>query len=61
MNTRMFWTPGGWWFGGGSDLNPMIEDAADTAFFHAALQARLRRARSRRTTRGSRPGPTSTS
>ncbi len=34
MNTRMFWTPGGWWFGGGSDLNPMIEDADDTAFFH---------------------------
>ena len=27
MNTRMFWTPGGWWFGGGADLNPMIEDA----------------------------------
>jgi coproporphyrinogen III oxidase len=38
MNTRMFWTPGGWWFGGGADLNPMREDVADTAFFHAALQ-----------------------
>jgi coproporphyrinogen III oxidase len=38
MNTRMFWTPGGWWFGGGSDLNPMIEDAEDTAFFHARLR-----------------------
>ncbi len=25
MNTRMFWTPGAWWFGGGSDLNPCIE------------------------------------
>ncbi len=25
MNTRMFWTPGAWWFGGGSDLNPAIE------------------------------------
>jgi coproporphyrinogen III oxidase len=37
MNTRMFWTPGGWWFGGGADLNPMIEDPDDTAFFHAAL------------------------
>ena len=24
MNTRMFWTPGAWWFGGGSDLNPCI-------------------------------------
>ena len=39
MNTRMFWTPGGWWFGGGSDLNPAIEDEADTAAFHAALKA----------------------
>lgn len=38
MNTRMFWTPGGWWFGGGADLNPMIEDAEDTAFFHARLR-----------------------
>jgi coproporphyrinogen III oxidase len=38
MNTRMFWTPGAWWFGGGADLNPMIEDAADTAAFHAALK-----------------------
>ncbi|MEO0991858.1 MAG: coproporphyrinogen III oxidase, partial [Pseudomonadota bacterium] len=25
MNTRMFWTSGAWWFGGGSDLNPMVE------------------------------------
>ena len=39
MNTRMFWTPGAWWFGGGADLNPMVEDADDTAHFHAALQA----------------------
>ena len=23
MNTRMFWTPYTWWFGGGSDLNPL--------------------------------------
>jgi coproporphyrinogen III oxidase len=38
MNTRMFWTPGAWWFGGGSDLNPAIEDAEDTAFFHARLR-----------------------
>lgn len=37
MNTRMFWTPFASWFGGGSDLNPMIEDPADTAFFHAEL------------------------
>jgi coproporphyrinogen III oxidase len=35
MNTRMFWTPHGWWFGGGSDLNPCIEYAEDTAHFHA--------------------------
>ncbi len=38
MNTRMFWTPAAWWFGGGADLTPMIEDAADTAAFHAALE-----------------------
>jgi coproporphyrinogen III oxidase len=39
LNTRMFWTPAAWWFGGGSDLNPAIEDADDTAAFHAALRA----------------------
>ena len=38
MNTRMFWTPGAWWFGGGSDLNPCIEYPEDTADFHATLQ-----------------------
>jgi coproporphyrinogen III oxidase len=38
MNTRLFWTPGAWWFGGGSDLNPAIEDADDTAFFHAHMK-----------------------
>lgn len=38
MNTRMFWTPKGYWFGGGSDLNPMVEIAEDTAFFHATLK-----------------------
>ena len=38
MNTRMFWTSGAWWFGGGADLNPMREDRDDTAFFHARLQ-----------------------
>lgn len=38
MNTRMFWTPTAWWFGGGSDLNPMVEEAEDTAFFHATLK-----------------------
>ncbi len=35
MNTRMFWTPHAWWFGGGSDLNPCIEYDEDTAEFHA--------------------------
>jgi coproporphyrinogen III oxidase len=39
MNTRMFWTPGAWWFGGGSDLNPCIEYPEDTAHFHAEMQA----------------------
>ncbi len=38
MNTRMFWTPGAWWFGGGSDLNPCIEYAEDTAHFHSEMQ-----------------------
>jgi coproporphyrinogen III oxidase len=37
MNTRMFWTPHAWWFGGGSDLNPCLEYAEDTAHFHATL------------------------
>lgn len=34
MNTRMFWTPHAWWFGGGSDLNPCLEYEDDTAHFH---------------------------
>lgn len=38
MNTRMFWTPHAWWFGGGSDLNPCIERDEDTAFFHNVLK-----------------------
>ncbi len=38
MNTRMFWTPGAWRFGGGSDLNPMVEVSEDTAFFHHVLE-----------------------
>ncbi|MCE8512239.1 oxygen-dependent coproporphyrinogen oxidase [Ruegeria pomeroyi] len=41
MNTRMFWTPHAWWFGGGSDLNPCIEYAEDTAHFHATQKAHL--------------------
>ena len=41
MNTRMFWTPGAWWFGGGSDLNPCIEYSDDTAHFHATQQTWL--------------------
>ncbi|SMP26812.1 oxygen-dependent coproporphyrinogen oxidase [Shimia sagamensis] len=39
MNTRMFWTPHGWWFGGGSDLNPCLEYDADTAHFHGVQKA----------------------
>lgn len=38
MNTRMIVTTRGW-FGGGADLTPVFEDAADTADFHAALKA----------------------
>ncbi|MCR9124647.1 MAG: oxygen-dependent coproporphyrinogen oxidase [Rhodobacteraceae bacterium] len=41
MNTRMFWTPHAWWFGGGSDLNPCLEYAEDTAHFHATQQRHL--------------------
>ena len=39
MNTRMFWTPHAWWFGGGADLNPCIEFPDDTAHFHSTLKA----------------------
>ncbi|MGK7651170.1 oxygen-dependent coproporphyrinogen oxidase [Roseovarius sp. B08] len=41
MNTRMFWTPHAWWFGGGSDLNPCIEYDEDTAHFHGQQKAHL--------------------
>ncbi len=41
MNTRMFWTPHAWWFGGGSDLNPCIEYAEDTGHFHMTQKAHL--------------------
>ena len=41
MNTRMFWTPGAWWFGGGSDLNPCLEYDEDTAHFHDTQRAYL--------------------
>ncbi|PYG28633.1 oxygen-dependent coproporphyrinogen oxidase [Pelagimonas varians] len=41
MNTRMFWTPNAWWFGGGSDLNPCLEYDEDTVHFHGAQQAHL--------------------
>lgn len=39
MNTRMFWTPGGAWFGGGADLNPCLEYEEDTAAFHGVLKS----------------------
>jgi coproporphyrinogen III oxidase len=39
MNTRMFWTPKAWWFGGGSDLNPALPYEEDTAHFHGTLRA----------------------
>ena len=38
MNTRMFWTPHAWWFGGGSDLNPCLEFEEDTEHFHKTLE-----------------------
>lgn len=38
MNTRLFWTSHGWWFGGGTDLNPMVNNAKDTQFFHNELK-----------------------
>ncbi len=41
MNTRMFWTPHAWWFGGGSDLNPCIEYTEDTTHFHDTQKAHL--------------------
>ena len=41
MNTRMFWTPHAWWFGGGSDLNPCIEYDEDTQHFHATQKTHL--------------------
>jgi len=37
MNTRMIVTTK-WWFGGGADLNSIIEYDEDTAEFHAALK-----------------------
>ena len=38
MNTRMFWTPHAWWFGGGADLNPCIEYEEDTTHFHDEMK-----------------------
>lgn len=38
MNTRFIVTSKSW-FGGGTDLNPMVPDEKDTADFHAALKA----------------------
>jgi len=42
MNTRMFWTPHAWWFGGGSDLNPCLEYDDDTAHFHNVQKKHLK-------------------
>ncbi len=39
LNTRMFWTPFGYWFGGGTDLNPCLENQGDARFFHNQLRA----------------------
>lgn len=41
MNTRMFWTPHAWWFGGGSDLNPCLEYDEDTEHFHQTQKNHL--------------------
>jgi len=41
MNTRMFWTPHAWWFGGGEDLNPCIEYQEDTVHFYEVLKEHL--------------------
>jgi coproporphyrinogen III oxidase len=45
MNTRFIvvgeggeGASGRWWFGGGSDLNPMFDDAGMTALFHTAFK-----------------------
>lgn len=40
FNTRMITVGAGdkLWFGGGGDLNPMVEDHTDTADFHGAFQ-----------------------
>lgn len=44
FNTRMFWTPSRWWFGGGTDLNPCIEFSEDTDEFHETLKQTCNRA-----------------
>ena len=61
MNTRMFWTPHAWWFGGGSDLNPCIEYDEDTAHFHAVAEGAFGSQHGAPITPSSRPGPTSIS
>lgn len=38
MNTRMFWTPDSWWFGGGTDLNPSKKKTEDTKLFHTYIK-----------------------
>ena len=43
MNTRMFWTPGGSWFSGGTDINPCLTYSDDVNRFHAVLKERCDR------------------
>ena len=43
MNTRMFWTPHGWWFGGGSDLNPCLSMMRIPRIFMILRRVFLRR------------------
>ena len=56
MNTRMFWTPGAWWFGGGADLNPCIEYPGGYRAFPCRDASGPAMRMTPTTTPGSRPG-----